>query len=106
MDIWWYQIGSAGHIPATYTEFKNLIIHRFVHLESSRRTRDRLRRLEKNTSVSKFISDFRNIILIIVDMTEGETLGHSFSSDGLNYEVRIEFMKSQARSFEEKLAYH
>ena len=46
----------------------------FISEDHIRRSMDKLRRLKQVTSVFKYLSDFRNIILTIPDMAEGERL--------------------------------
>lgn len=51
-----------------------MVLSEFVPSDQVRRARDRLRRLKKNTSVSKYLSELRNFILTIKDILEGDML--------------------------------
>ncbi len=63
------------------------------------RSRDRLRRLVQRTSVSTYLSEFRNIILTIPGISEGEQV--DCFCQGLKPQVRLEFMKAGAQTMNE-----
>lgn len=60
---------------------------------------DKLRKLRQSSSVSTFLSEFRNLVLKIPDILQGENLDKYI--EGLKYEVRVEVLKSNANTFEE-----
>lgn len=64
-----------------------------------RRARDKLRRLKKTSSVSKYIGEFRNCILTIDDMSDGEKFDRFVQ--GLKQDVKLEVLKTQAICFED-----
>ena len=64
-----------------------------------RRARDRLRKLKQTGSVSKYLSEFRNLVLTIPDVTDGEKWDRFCA--GLKYDVRLEVIKSSFTTFEE-----
>lgn len=97
--VWWYTLVQANTVPTTWTQFKDKIISEFVPDDHVRRSRDRLRKLKQNSSVSKYLSDFRNICLTVPGMTDGE-MWDRFCT-GLKYDVRLEVMKSSVTTFEE-----
>lgn len=57
-----------------------------------------MRRLEQPGFVSKYISNFQNVNLKILDVTAGEILDKLTSSQ--NEEIEVEKLKSTASSFE------
>lgn len=63
-----------------------------------RRAQDRLRRLKQTGSVAKYLSEFRNIVLTVPDITNNKKRDQIFSV--LRYEVPLEVMKSTVSSFE------
>lgn len=71
--VWWHTVVQVNQTPATWAEFKELIVKEFVPDDHVRRSRDKLRKLKQTTSVSNFLSDFRNLVLTIPDMTDGES---------------------------------
>lgn len=97
--VWWYTLVQANTVPATWQEFKAKVIAEFVPDDHVRRARDRLRKLTQTTSVAKYLSEFRNIVLTIPGMNDGE-MWDKFCS-GLKYEVRIEVMKSTVATFDD-----
>lgn len=97
--VWRYTLVQANTVPETWPQFKAKVIAEFVPDDHVRRARDRLRKLHQTSSVSKYLSEFRNIIFTIPGMNDGE-MWDKFCS-GLKYEVRLEVMKSTVTSFEE-----
>ncbi len=69
---WWYTRVISSTIPETWNEFENSLLQEFVPYDSVQRSRDKLRRLAQRTSVSSYLSEFRNIILTIPGMSEGK----------------------------------
>lgn len=97
--VWWFNIVTAGNVPATWEQFKASVNTEFIPLDHVKRSRDRLRRLRQLHSVSKYLSEFRNLILAIPGMSEGEKLDRFI--EGLKYPVRVEVLKTHSDSFEE-----
>ena len=93
---WWYTVVGANSVPGTWDEFEKLFMHEFVPLDSSRRSRDKLRRLYQKTSVTSYLSEFRNVTLTIPDMSEGEKVDRF--CQGLKPQVRLEVMKTGPQS--------
>ena len=59
---WWYTIVAANQVPRTWSNFENMVKHEFIPVDSVRQTRDKLRKLVQRTSVSSYISEFRNMV--------------------------------------------
>ena len=97
--IWWFTMVNSSSALKTWVEFCTKIRTEFIPVDYVRRTRDRLRRLKQKTSVSKYLSDFRNIILTLPEVTEGEQFDKFIN--GLKSEVRLEVLKSTASTIEE-----
>lgn len=70
--VGWFTKVRRNTIPQTWALFKQCIRAEFVPDDHIRRARDRLRKLKQTTSVSKFLSEFRNVTLTIPDMADGE----------------------------------
>lgn len=96
---WWYTIVQSGRTPSSWEQFRMLVLNEFVPADHVRRARDKLRRLRQTSSVSKYLADFRNCILMIDDMSEGERFDRFVQ--GLKHEVRLEILKTQVSEFEE-----
>ena len=90
---------QSGLSPKTWPQFCESIHREFVPSDYVRRARDRLRRLKQTGSVSKYLSEFRNIILTLPGVTEGEKLDKFVQ--GLKHNVRLEVLKSTASTFED-----
>ena len=58
------------------------------------RSRDKLRRLVHRKSVSNYLSEFRNIVLTISDMSVGEKV--DLFCQGLKPKIRLEVLKPGA----------
>lgn len=93
---WWYTLVASNSIPVTWDAFETAIIQEFVPFDSVQRSRDKLRRLVQRTSVSSYLTEFRNIVLTIPDMSEGEKVDRF--CQGLKPQVRLEVMKAGAQN--------
>lgn len=91
---WWYTVVQSVHTPSTWHEFRMLVLNEFVPADHIRRTLDRLRRLKQTTSVSEYLAEFRNCLLMINDMSEGERFDRFVQ--GLKHEVCLGVVKTQA----------
>ena len=94
----WYTLVHTHQAPATWEDFRAAVAAEFVPHDHVRRARDKLRKLKQTTSVAKFLSDFRNIVLTIPDISDGEKWDKFCA--GLKYDVRLEVLKSAATTFE------
>ena len=90
---------QAGQTPESWDQFKAAMIKEFVPEDHVRRAQDRLRKLKQISSVFRYLSEFRNIVLTISDVTDGKKW-EKFCT-GLKYEVRLEVMKAITTSFDE-----
>lgn len=97
--VWWYTVVQANLAPTTWDTFKAAVVSEFVPEDHVRRARDKLRKMRQTTSVSKYLSDFRNVVLTIPGITDGEKWDKFCA--GLKYEVRLEVMKSAVTDFDE-----
>jgi hypothetical protein len=68
------KISYAGNVPGNWEAFKIAVRTEFVPQDSSRRARDRLRKLYQKVSVASYVSEFRNIVLTIPGIAEEEQL--------------------------------
>ena len=98
-SVWWFTRVQSNTVPATWAEFKGTISQEFVPADHVRRSREKFRRLKQTSSVSKYLSDFHNIVFTIPDVNEGERLDKFV--DGLNHQIRLEVMKSTVNTFED-----
>lgn len=96
--VWWYTLVQCSQTPATWNDFKTTIVREFVPEDRVRRARDRLRELVQTASMSKYLSEFRNFVLNILDVTDGEKWDRICAR--LKY-VRLEVIKSSFTTFEE-----
>ena len=69
----------------------------FVPPDHVRRARDKLCRVKQSSSASEYLSEVRNDILTIPEMSDGEKL--DWFCTGLNYEIRVEVPKSALGTF-------
>lgn len=96
---WWYTVVQSVHAPSTWDEFRILVLNKFIPTDHIRRSRDKLRRLRQNASVSNYLAEFRNCILTINDMSEGELLDHFVL--GLKSDVKLEVVKTPVAGFKD-----
>ena len=75
------------------------MIQEFVSFDSVQRSRDKLRKLFQRTSVSCYLSEFRNIVLTIPGIIEGEQVDKF--CQGLKPNVRLEIMNAGIQSINE-----
>ncbi len=80
----------------TWEEFEGAIWNEFNPFHSVKKSKDKLRRLVQRTSVSEYISEFKNIFLMIPGVNEGEQLDRF--CQGLKPHIRLEELKTGARS--------
>jgi Retrotransposon gag protein len=96
---WWYMLVQAGSVPGNWEAFKVAVRSEFVPQDSSRRARDKLRKLYQVRSVSSYISEFRNVALTIPGITDEEQLDRF--CEGLKPEIKLEVLKSNVTSMNE-----
>ncbi len=68
---WWYTVVAGNRTPATWEVFEGAIRNELIPFDSFQRSRDKLRRLVQRTSVSDYLPEVRNIVLIIPGVNEG-----------------------------------
>lgn len=96
---WWFMIVQSGQVPAHWEEFVACVRNEFIAQDSVRRARDRLRSLFQKASVSSYLNQFRNIIIAIPGMNEGEKLDRFCA--GLKPQVRLEVLKANPETLNE-----
>lgn len=96
--VWWFTLVKGGTVPTSWEDFKKTVIAEFVPPDHVRRARDKLRGLKHNSSVSKYLAEFRNVTLTIPDMSDGEKMDRFCT--GLKYEIRVEVLKSAVATFD------
>ena len=96
---WWYTVIASNQTPETWEEFEGKLVQEFIPVDSVRRSRDKLRRLVQRYSVSAYLSEFRNLVLTIPNMHEGEMVDRF--CQGLKPQIRLEVMKAGASTMEE-----
>ena len=87
---------ATNSIPTTWEEFEKALYQEFIPFDSVQRARDRLRKLYQKTSISAYLSEFRNIALTIPGMIEDEQVDRF--CQGLKPQIRLEVMKYGART--------
>jgi len=97
--IWWYTIVQSNSTPTSWNEFVTLLKNEFVPADYLRQAREKFRKLTQRYSASRYVSEFRNAILTLPDVTEGEKFEKFVQ--GLKHNVRMEVLKSTASTFEE-----
>ena len=93
---WWFTRVASNAAPATWNDFEAALVQEFVPYDSVQRSRDKLRRLVQRTSVSTYLSEFRNTIIAVPGMNEGEKVDRFVQ--GLKPQVRLEVMKAGVQS--------
>ncbi len=93
---WWYTRVGSNTVPTTWAEFEVAIYQEFVPFDSVQRSRENLRRLVQRTSVSSYLSEFRDIVLTIPSMSEAEQFDRF--CHGLKPQVCLEVMNSGAQT--------
>lgn len=97
--VWWYALLQTGLTPSTWEDFKNAVMRDFILSDHLQRGRDKLRSRKQVTSVSKYITEFRNVIITINYITEGEKMDRC--TNGLKMEIILEVLESQGNTFED-----
>lgn len=98
-SAWWYHLVKSPNTPSTWESFKSSLILKLVPADHTRRARDKFRKIKQLGSVEKYLSEFRNVILMIGDINEAEKVDRFV--DGLKFNVRVEVLKTNSNSFEE-----
>lgn len=65
--VWCYNIVQANQVPTTCFAFKDALVKEFIPDDHIRRSRDKLRKRSQSTLVSRYLADFRNLLLTILD---------------------------------------
>jgi len=89
---WWFMLVQAGQAPGQWENFKIALRSEFVPQDSERRNRDKLRNLRQTTSVSGYLTTFRNLVIGIPGMNEDEKLDRFCSV--LKNVVKLEVLKA------------
>ena len=89
---WWYMKVMSQAIPQNWEGFKVAVRTEFIPFDHVRRTRDKVRKLVQHSSVAKYLNEFRNLVLTIPDMNDGEKLDKFCA--GLKPQVRLEVLKA------------
>ena len=97
--IWRFTLVKSNTAPTTWEQFRNDIFQEFVPSDHARRAREKLRKLKQTMTVAKYLSEFRNLVLTIPDVSDGEKYDKFVS--GLKYQIRLEVMKGSVGTFEE-----
>lgn len=87
-------------VPDTCEIFKNAVVRVFFPPDYVSRSRDKLRKIKHVTSVLKYLTEFRSLVLTIHHIADGENM-YKFRS-GLKYEIRVEELKAAAVNVHEK----
>jgi len=90
---------QSQKIPTTWPEFENALRTEFVPQDSLRRSRDKIRKLTQRNSVSAYLAEFRNVSLMIPNMTEDEKVDRFCV--GLKPQIRLEVLKSGVQTLEQ-----
>ena len=93
---WWYTLVASNTAPNTWEGFEAAIGQEFIPFDSVQRSRNKLRQLTQKTSVSSYLSEFRNIVLTIPNMNEVEKVDRF--CQGLKPQIRLEVMKAGAQT--------
>jgi Retrotransposon gag protein len=96
---WWYMLVQAGNVPGNWEAFKIAVRTEYVPQDSSRRARDRIRKLCQKVSVASYISEFRNIVITIPGITAEEQLDRF--CEGLKPVIKLEVLKSNVNKMNE-----
>lgn len=97
--VWWFNLINSNSSPTTWALFRESIVNEFVPADHARRARDKLRKIKQTGSVEKYLAEYRNIVLTINDMNDGEKMDRFV--EGLKYSVKVEVLKSGCNSFED-----
>ncbi len=95
----WKNFESAirNESPTTWEEFEGAIRNVFIPFHSLQRSRDKLRRLVQRSSVFDYLSDFRNIGLMILGVNEGNQL--VWFCQGLKPHIKLEYSRPETEAW-------
>lgn len=97
--VWWYNLVNSPSVPITWEDFKAAVVRESVPVDHTRRARDKLRNLKQTSSAEKYLSEYRNTVLMIGKINEGEKVDRFV--DGLKYQAKVEVMKIDCEFFED-----
>lgn len=95
---WCSTLVQTNSTPNTWKGFEQPLLTEFIPEDHIRMARYRLRDCRQKGSAAKCISEYRNIILAVPDISEGEKFDRFV--DGLKQNVRMEVLKSAVATFE------
>ena len=96
---WWYIVCQTNDKPNTFQEFANALRAEFIPQDHIRRARNYLSRLRQISSVSVYLSEFRNATIPITGITDDEKLDRFLF--GLKPDIRVEVLKADPKSFDD-----
>lgn len=95
--IWWFSVTTSGKAPTTWLTFKGAPSREFIPADYAKRGCDRLKKLKQFKSVSTYLAEFRNIILLMSEMSGDKTADRA--THGLKHEIRMKVLKAHTKLF-------
>jgi len=89
----------SNTVPTSIDDFETALLQEFVPFDSVQRSKDKLRKHFQKGSVSSYLSQFRNISILIPNMNEGEQVDRF--CQGLKPQIRLEVMKAGVQTMTE-----
>lgn len=71
---WWYIQVAGNPMPEMYQEFEELMRAELITSDNVRRNKDKVKRMRKKGYVAGFVTEFRNVMMKIPDMIQGEKI--------------------------------
>lgn len=96
---WWYMQVMSQAIPQTRNNLMQFVRNEYIPFDHVRRVRDKLRNLVQKTSVRVYLNEFRNSVLTIPGMSDGEQIDKFCA--GLKPLVRLEVLKAGPANVDE-----
>ncbi|KAG2196840.1 hypothetical protein INT46_005467 [Mucor plumbeus] len=97
-QLWYTQISTfdKNHTPQDWDELKTSLRAEFIPVDAVTKARDNMANLVQTSTVSKYINEFRRLLLQIPDMTEGVAQDKFIRglTKSLRYAVRSNFPKN------------
>lgn len=73
-ESFWLMAFAANAVPDSLQEFRNIMRAAFIHSDSVRRARDKIRTFHEEHSIAPYLSEFRNVAPSITGVSMDEIL--------------------------------
>lgn len=103
-EIWWLTSVQNNATPTTWEDLKQALLGELLLEDHIRCARVRLKRAKQSEPAAKYISEYCNIISVLLELSERKTFDRFI--DGSKRNIRLEFMKTTINTLKKQPEEH